>query len=87
MKWDKKNTKKGYYMVLNREMKFDGLDNVIDVAFSSEKPQVFEVMGLLSEYEEGVWCHIVTGSYDELFGEIDLEEYVTTYGGFMTNVE
>lgn len=87
MKWDKKNTKKGYYMVLNRELKFNGLDGVIDVAFISEKPEIFTVMELLSEYEEGVWCHIVIGEYDEVYQEINLGEYVTTYGGFMTNVQ
>lgn len=86
MKWDKNNTKKGYYMVFNKELQFNGLDEVIDITFISEKPQIFTVMQLLSEYGAGVYCHVVTGAYDEVYKEIDLQEFVTTYGGFMSNV-
>ena len=77
-----KNTD-GVILILNMEQDYMKSEESTVVVCENGVPNPIEIMQILSQFEDGSFCHVCKG---RLNGEkYEIEEYLSTFGGLQSN--
>ena len=73
-----------YLLFISREMNFIAIDyekssNIEDVIIMDHKPNPIEMIGILSNYDKDVFCHVFKVEFNH-------SDFITTFGGLISNI-
>lgn len=74
--------KKEIVLCIDKDMPFKCLNEESKICFVDDIPSPIEVMGLLSELGEDMFCHVLKVELNSDCTGFDNVEYIKSFGGF-----
>ena len=76
------------YVPTFKEVDYKNRTNIEDYMLMDHRPNAIEMMGILSDYDENIFCHIfkVVQNSDSNICFTPINDFITTFGGLISNI-